>query len=109
MIHFLHRNLKGYRCLIVVAIVMTVAQVGADLLVAFPLKFIVDKIVHHIDPSVPWLGGLLGWCDRFGTTDGLHHREVHTLLGVIIFSSALTVVLGVLSGLLTYTQLDRSA
>jgi len=46
MARFLFRNLKGYRFLIVLAVAKTFAQVGADILVALPLKFIVDKIVN---------------------------------------------------------------
>src|ERR1700730_4074539 len=105
MVRFLFRNLKGYRFLIVVAITMTFAEVGADILIAFPLKFILDKIVNHIDPSFAFLGGLLNFFDHFGTTAGLHKGEVHTQLGVIIFSATALVVLGLLSALLSYIQL----
>jgi hypothetical protein len=45
MARFLFRHLKGYRFLVVVAIALTFAQVGASLLVAFPLKFVLDKLV----------------------------------------------------------------
>src|SRR5438552_1638383 len=41
---FLHRNLKGYRFLIILAILVTFAQVGSDLLAAMPLKFIPSKV-----------------------------------------------------------------
>jgi ABC-type multidrug transport system fused ATPase/permease subunit len=41
---FLYRNLKGYRLLVVLAILVTVTQVGSDILTAFPLKFIPSKI-----------------------------------------------------------------
>ncbi|HLQ28464.1 MAG TPA: hypothetical protein VK140_04400 [Ktedonobacteraceae bacterium] len=78
MVRFLFRNLKGYRFLIFVAIAMTFAEVGADILIAFPLKFILDKIVNHRDPSYPFLGGLLNLFDHFGTREGLSKGEVHT-------------------------------
>ena len=41
---FLHRNLKGYRFLVILAILVTFAQVGSDLLAAMPLKFIPSKV-----------------------------------------------------------------
>lgn len=105
MIPFLFRNLKGYRFLIVIAIAMTFAQVGADILLAFPLKFILDKVINHRDPNIPFLNGLLDYLDRFGTQEGLRKGEVHTLLGVIIFSAAMLIVLGGLSAILSYIQL----
>ncbi|MGZ6364506.1 MAG: hypothetical protein ACXWPS_00930, partial [Ktedonobacteraceae bacterium] len=41
---FLHRNLKGYRFLVILAILVAFAQVGSDLLAAMPLKFIPSKV-----------------------------------------------------------------
>jgi ABC-type multidrug transport system fused ATPase/permease subunit len=41
---FLYRNLKGYRFLIILAILVAFAQVGSDLLAAMPLKFIPSKV-----------------------------------------------------------------
>jgi ATP-binding cassette subfamily B protein len=41
---FLYRNLKGYRFLVILAILVTVTLVGSDILTAFPLKFIPSKI-----------------------------------------------------------------
>ncbi len=41
---FLYRNLKGYRFLVVLAILVTITQVGSDIMTAFPLKFIPSKI-----------------------------------------------------------------
>jgi len=41
---FLYRNLKGYRFLVVLAILVTITQVGCDILTAFPLKFVPSKI-----------------------------------------------------------------
>ena len=105
MISFLFRNLKGYRFLIVIAIAMTFASVGADILLAFPLKFILDKIINHNDPNLGSLSELLNFFDHFGTKTGLEKKEVHTQLGVIIFSCTMLVVLGLLSALLSYVQL----
>src|SRR2546430_15300549 len=47
---FLYRHLKGYRLLIGLAIVLTFAQVGSDLLSEYPLKFIIDKLTAK-DPG----------------------------------------------------------
>jgi ATP-binding cassette subfamily B protein len=104
-VRFLFRNLKGYRFLIVIAMAMTFVQVGADILIVFPLKFILDKIVNHSDPDFAFLGGLLNLFDQFGTTEGLHKGEVHTQLGVIVFSTTMLVVLGLLSAVLSYVEL----
>jgi len=41
---FLYRNLKGYRFLVMLAMLVTIAQVGSDLLAAMPLKFIPSKV-----------------------------------------------------------------
>lgn len=41
---FLSRNLKGFRFLVFLAMLVTVAQVGSDLMAAMPLKFIPSKV-----------------------------------------------------------------
>jgi ATP-binding cassette subfamily B protein len=59
---FLYRNLKGYRFLVILAILVTVAQVSSDLLAAMPLKFIPSKISNPgSDPTCtfPFLDGVL--------------------------------------------------
>src|SRR5260370_3985830 len=43
---FLFRNLKGYRLLVVIAIIVTVLQVGCTIAAAFPLKFIPGKVTN---------------------------------------------------------------
>ncbi len=62
LISFLFRNLKGYRFWIGIAFLLTIVQVGSDILIAFPFKFILDKIVSHKDPSLP--GGILDFFER---------------------------------------------
>src|SRR6266571_9155888 len=59
---FVYRNLKGFRFLILLAILLTIAQVGCDLLAAIPLKFIPSKISNPgSDPACtfPFLDGVL--------------------------------------------------
>src|SRR6266700_3185976 len=63
---FLYRNLKGFRFLILLAILLTIAQVGCDLLAALPLKFIPSKINNPgSDPACtfPFLDGVLSYFD----------------------------------------------
>ncbi len=91
---FLIRNLKGYRHLVAIAIVLTLAEVGADIFSAFPLKFILDKLVNHRDPSFPGADTLLGLFSRFGEPGG-----------TIVFSITLIIVLGLLSAAFKYFQL----
>lgn len=105
MFRFLWRNLKGYRYMVFTAMLMTIAQVGANILLAFPLKFILDKLVNHKDPTFPGIGSFLGFFDQFGTKAGLHPGEVHTQLGVIIFSCTMLIVLGVVSAILSFIEL----
>ncbi|MDQ2903480.1 MAG: ABC transporter transmembrane domain-containing protein [Chloroflexota bacterium] len=49
---FLYRNLKGYRLLVMLAIIFTITQVFAEIAMAFPLKFIPSKVQNPgNDPS----------------------------------------------------------
>ncbi len=109
MIRFLYRNLKGRRVAVSMAVTLTVVGVGADILSAFPLKFILDKIVHHLDPKAPLVSPMLTWFDQFGTRNGLDVNEVHTQLGVILFSGAMLLVLGLIGALVAYVQLAAAA
>src|SRR5437016_320119 len=62
---FLFRNMKGYRLLFALAILITLAQVGADIATALPLKFIPSKVSNAgNDPACtfPFLNPIL---DRF--------------------------------------------
>ena len=63
---FLNRNMKGYRFLVVLAMLVTFGQVGCDLLAAMPLKFIPSKVNNPgSDPACtfPFLNGILSWFD----------------------------------------------
>src|SRR5713101_9596619 len=52
LVKFLFRNLKGYRLLILLAIIITILQVGSDIAAAFPLKLIPSKVQNAgNDPS----------------------------------------------------------
>jgi ATP-binding cassette subfamily B protein len=63
---FLYRNLKGYRLLVVLALLVTFAQVGADIATALPLKFIPSKVSNAgNDPACqfPFLDSIESWFD----------------------------------------------
>ncbi len=93
--HFLYRNLKGNRLLIILTIVMTFAGVGADLLSAFPLKFIADAV------SIPGYKG-----PTFPGSDTLLNFFQQSPAGAIITLSVIMIlVLGLLKALLSSIQL----
>src|SRR5438105_7316806 len=77
MIRFLWSHLRGYRLLVGLAIGLTFLAVGTEILMTFPFKFMLDKIVHHQDPNIPMLGGLLGRFDALGNRNSLLDNEVH--------------------------------
>src|SRR5437763_13391614 len=97
---FLFRNLKGYRLLVMIAIIMTVLEVGSDILATLPFKFVPDKL-NHQDPTIPLLGGFLPFFDRFGTHARLLHGEAHTQLGVILFGATILIFFSIVSAILT--------
>lgn len=102
LVSFLFRTLKGYRTWIVLAFLLTIVQVGADILIAFPFKFILDKLVSHKNPPLP--DGIFAFFDSWGTRAGLNKGETHTLLSVILASAILLVILNLVNALVTYTQ-----
>src|SRR4030088_544700 len=106
MIRFLYHNVKGHRLKVGVAIFLTFVAVASDVLIAFPFKFILDKIVNHKDPTVPASGAVMAFFDHFGDRSGLNGTELHTQVGVILFSGALLITLGVIGALVSYVQLS---
>jgi ATP-binding cassette subfamily B protein len=103
-VRFLYEQLSGYRLVLLLSTAMAFLQVATDLLAAFPLKFILDKVIDHHDPEGPW-GPLIGHFDSLGTRKGLRPNESHTLMAVIAFSSVLIVGLGLLGAAASYVQL----
>ena len=99
--NFLYRKLKGYHLLIVITIAVTFAQVATDIFSAFPLKFIIDKVVYHIDPSFPGADILFHPFASF-QIGGVQ-------LGVVVFSAIMLIVLGFLGAILSYIQLYLAA
>jgi ABC-type multidrug transport system fused ATPase/permease subunit/predicted small metal-binding protein len=109
VIRFLFNNLNGGRRLVIVEIGLTLVAVGSDILMAFPLKFILDKIINHIDPRIPLFGSVITYLDRFGNRDGLNAHEVHTLVGVILFAGSMLLVLAIVSAIVSFAQLGIAA
>jgi ABC-type multidrug transport system fused ATPase/permease subunit len=109
MTRFLYRNLKGRRLIVSVAIALTFAAVASELLLAFPLKYILDKIVHHRDPVIPVFGSLITHFDHLGTRNGLNDTETHTQLGVILFAGTMLLTLGAIGAVVSFIQLAIAA
>ncbi|QBD82174.1 ATP-binding cassette domain-containing protein [Ktedonosporobacter rubrisoli] len=132
---FLYRNLKGYRFLIILAILVTISQVGSDLLAAMPLKFIPSKISNPgADPACtfPFLNGPLSLFDTPALDPSLRPIAPgaaprlppshpcpanspipsmvthHSVTGVIIFSLIILAIFSLLSALLVYIELFLS-
>ena len=136
---FLFRNLKGYRFLVVLAVIVTVLQVGSEIAAAFPLKFIPSKVQNAgNDPSCifPFLNPILNKFDipLFDSslapltpggppqTPGVTPCPIspsqtnitatfshHSTNGVIVFSILMLLVFGTLSAVLTYIDLYLAA
>ena len=104
MVRFLFRYLKGHRFLVVIALTMAFAQVLAALFNAFPLKFILDKVVNKKNPGISFLDPLISFFDNLAhahTTSA----DPHSTVGIILFSATAIVVLGILIAILQYTEL----
>jgi ABC-type multidrug transport system fused ATPase/permease subunit len=139
LVKFLFRNLKGYRLIILIAIVITTLQVGSDIAAAFPLKFIPSKVQNAgNDPSCtfPFLNPIL---DKFdiplldpalaplapgqpvqtpgitpcpispSDTNAIVIYSHHSTSGVIVFSVLMLLLFGTLSAVLAYLDLYLAA
>jgi ATP-binding cassette subfamily B protein len=104
MIKFIYRNLKGYRFLVFLTMLAAMLQVLVAQGLLFAGKYMLDKVTAHKDPAVGPLDPVITFLDQFGSKEGLHHGEVHTVVGVLAFAALALVVLGLLVGLLTYFQ-----
>src|SRR5947209_812801 len=80
LFRFLYRNFKGYRFLVVLAILVTITQVGSDLLVGLPLKFIPSKVNNPSnDPACqyPILDPILNLFDTPQLDSSLQDTATH--------------------------------
>src|SRR5436309_1541819 len=101
---FLFENLKGERFWVVLAALLTIVQFASELLQAFPLKLILDKILSHKNPDFPFTDPILNYLDYFTSPVNLRPGEPHTQLSVIIFSACLLILLGLINAIVTYIQ-----
>jgi ABC-type multidrug transport system fused ATPase/permease subunit/pSer/pThr/pTyr-binding forkhead associated (FHA) protein len=110
LFRFLYRNLRGFRPLVLLAILVSFANVAVEILAALPLKYIPAKLQDPAspqnDPDAIW-GGCVSFFDRLA--GGKSPAATHTLLGVILFSAALLIVATLLDALLGYIQLYLAA
>ncbi len=104
MIRFLYQNLRGRRLLLCLAAGLAFVAVAGDILAAFPLKIILDKIVNHRDPQIPWTGWLLDRLDDF--SDRGEAGGTRTKLGVLLFAGLMFLVLGLISAAVAFVQLS---
>src|SRR5437667_1480906 len=111
MTRFLFRNLKGYRFLVIIAVAMTFATVGADILLALPILWISNKIQFPFivakNPP-PFLNPLISPFNRFASPQDQAVAIAHgvqTTIGVIFFSVTMLLVLSIVSALLAYIGL----
>ena len=128
---FFNRNLKGYRILVLIAILATLLGVGSDIFAAMPLKFIPSKISSSkADPACtfPFLNGVIDIFDPalkggkpvpkepcppstgsnkflFFSLPPAPASTHHSVTGVIIFSVVILIVFSITSALLTYLAL----
>ena len=134
LIQFLWRNLKGYRVLFALTIIVTVSQVGCDIITALPLKFIPSKVSDAAaDPACTYafLDPVLSLFDSLLLDSGLEQsgkvmepktrpcpkspkssalKETHhSVLGVIAFSISMLIIFGALGAVLAYLALFLAA
>lgn len=114
LFRFLYRHMKGLLRLVLVAILVSFADVAVEILAALPLKYIPAKLQScQNDPDGIW-NGLVSFFDQFGqkithATCPNATSTTHTILGVILFSVALLIISTLLDAGLGYLQLFLAA
>ena len=138
MAKFLFRNLKGYRWLVVIAIIVTFLAVGCEIVAAYPLKWIPSKVsnggndpscnyqflnpildkfdIPLFDPSLqldksqpPVQPGITQCPISPGDPNPQLVISHHSTNGVIIFSVLVLIIFGTLAALLAYVDLYLAA
>src|SRR6266567_1014604 len=139
LVKFLFRNLKGYRLLIILAIIITILQVGSDIAAAFPLKFIPSKVQNagndpsctfsflnpildifdtpFLDPALAPLApgqpaqtpGISPCPISPSDTNAIVIYSHHSTIGVIVFSVLMLLLFGTLSAVLAFLDLYLAA
>src|SRR5712672_49319 len=111
LIRFLLRNLKGYRPLVLFAIIVSFVDVAIAILAALPLKYIPAKLQNaNNNPDAIW-NGFISFFDQFGraSTDKITPQNPHTVVGVILFAATLLVAATILDAIFGYLQLFLAA
>lgn len=111
LFRFLYRHMKGLIRLVIIAILVSFANVAVDILAALPLKYIPAKLQGcQNDPDGMW-NSLVSFFDRFGQSTACPNgtSATHTVMGVILFSVALLIVATILDAVLGYLQLFLAA
>src|SRR5579884_594856 len=110
LFRFLYRNMKGYRFLVVLAILVSFADVAVEILQALPLKYIPAKIqnpnIAKNDPDAIW-SGFVSFFDQL--TRQHVSNGVHSVIGVILFSATLLIVATILDSVLGYLDFYLAA
>jgi ATP-binding cassette subfamily B protein len=109
---FLLRNLKGYRFLLVIAVLMALLQVSSNIVLTLPAKFLGDALQAHRDPQATIFpdsiqNAFISLFDGNGKMLGPH--QMHTAIGVILASVVILIVFSALSALLAYIELYLAA
>ncbi len=109
---FLLRNLKGYRFLLVIAVLMALLQVSSNIVLTLPAKFLGDALQAHKDPQATIFPpsiqtAFIGLFDGNGKMLG--PQQMHTAIGVILASVVILIVFSALSALLAYIELYLAA
>src|SRR5579864_368841 len=96
-VRFLFRYLKGYRFLVVIAVVMALLQVFSAIIQTLPVKFIGDALQLKIDPPATIIpssiqNAFFGLFDTIGKSPPTGHNQTHTILGVILASVVIYVI-----------------
>jgi ATP-binding cassette subfamily B protein len=111
LFRFLYRNLKGYRPLVLFAILVSFADVAVTILAALPLKYIPAKLQNpNNNPDAIW-NSFISFFDKFDTANvsKLTPQNPHTVLGVILFAATLLVLATILDAVLGYLDLFLAA
>src|SRR6266571_6585754 len=97
LFRFLLRNLKGYRLLLPVALVVTFLEVQAALGGLIVQKYLLDKVVSKQDPGAPY-------STLLNIIDPVKSGQLHSLTATLIFLIIMLIVLGALDAVLSYGQ-----
>ncbi|GAA0626333.1 ABC transporter ATP-binding protein [Kutzneria viridogrisea] len=109
MIGFLFHGLRGRRVLVLTAIGLTFVGVAGSVLAAFPLKWILDKIINDRDPGLPPLAPLLTALDGLAPGGPRPVSPGHSQFAVILASATVLLLLGAAEALVAFVRRSVAA